>query len=286
MLNAIDRFLSRLSRASIVALSVTAVLITGLLDRVSGFELSFSLFYLAPTAVAAWYAGRRASTLITLLSAAAWLAADLGAGHIYSSNAIVAWNTITRLCVFLIFAELLLALRTLLASSERLARIDALTGLANRRAFDEQLQYCLALASREHRPLTLAYLDLDDFKRINDEHGHAAGDRALRVVAHTLSQAVRRSDTVARLGGDEFALLLPGTDRAGAESLIAKARQSIYAAFRSGTVTPTCSIGAVTFLEPPPDAEGMISAADALMYEVKMRGKNGVAFVQSPGGGG
>ena len=94
--------------------------------------------------------------------------------------------------------------------------------------------------------------------------------------------ALRRSDTVARLGGDEFALLLPGTDKAGAESLIAKTRQALYEAFRTERAQPTCSVGAVTFSEPPLDAERAIAAADALMYEVKARGKDGVAFVREP----
>jgi diguanylate cyclase (GGDEF)-like protein len=282
MLRAIDRIASRLSRDRVVLASMAGVVLLGLADKLTGFEPSFSLFYLAPIAVATWYAGRNAGILLALVSAAAWLAADLSAGHVYTSRAIVAWNASMRLCIFVIFSQLLHAVRSLLDAMRQLARTDALTGLDNRRAFFEQLTYSLALAARDRRPLTLAYLDLDEFKRINDVHGHAAGDRVLRIVARTLSQALRRSDTVARLGGDEFALLLPGTEQAGAESLIAKARQALYEAFRTESARPTCSVGAVTFAEPPLDVERAIAAADALMYQVKARGKDAVAFVREP----
>jgi len=286
MLQAIDRAVSRLPRNAVMLASLAGVALLGLADQLTGFERGFSLFYLAPIAVAAWYAGRKAGLLLALISAAAWLAADLSAGHVYSSGAVIAWNTLMRLCVFLIFSELLHALRRLLDAARHLARTDPLTGLANRRAFFDQVQYNLALAAREPRPLTIAYLDVDDFKRINDVHGHDAGDPALRLVARTLSEAVRRSDTVARLGGDEFGLLLPGTDTAGAESLIAKARQALYAAFRTESARPTCSIGAVTFSEPPAGAAEAIAAADRAMYQVKARGKDGVAHVaHAPRGG-
>jgi diguanylate cyclase (GGDEF)-like protein len=282
MLRAIDRIASRLSRKAVVLASLAMVAIAGLADHLTGFELSFSLFYLAPIAFAAWYAGRSAGMLLAAISAAAWLAADLSAGHQYSSRAIVAWNASMRLCIFLIVSQLLCAVHGLLDAAQRFAMTDPLTGLDNRRAFFEHLDYSLALAARERRPLTLAYVDLDDFKRINDVHGHAAGDQVLRIVARTLSQALRRSDTVARMGGDEFALLLPGTDQAGAESLITKTRQALYEAFRTENARPTCSVGAVSFAEPPLDAERAIAMADRLMYEVKARGKDGVAFVQEP----
>ncbi|MGE5825210.1 MAG: GGDEF domain-containing protein, partial [Bacteroidota bacterium] len=213
---------------------------------------------------------------------AAWLVADLGAGHVYSSRAVLAWNGLVRMGIFLAFAQLLCALREQLDLAQHLARADPLTGLDNRRAFLERLQYVLALAARERRPLTLAYLDVDDFKGVNDAHGHAVGDQVLRLVARTLLKSLRRTDAVGRLGGDEFALLLPDTDRAGAEHLIAKTREALYHAFRTESARPTFSIGAVTFMEPTHDAEHALSAADALMYQVKSRGKDGIAFGQEP----
>lgn len=282
MLQAFDRAASRLSRNALLLAALVAVALVGLADKLTGFELAFSLFYLAPIAAACWYAGRAAGLMLVLMSAAAWLVANVGADHLYSSRTVLAWNGLVRMGIFLAFAQLLCALREQLDLAQRLARADPLTGLDNRRAFLERLQYVLALAARERRPLTLAYLDVDDFKGVNDAHGHAVGDQVLRLVARTLLKSLRRTDAVGRLGGDEFALLLPDTDRAGAEHLIAKTREALYHAFRTESARPTISIGAVTFMESTHDAEHALSAADALMYQVKSRGKDGIAFGQEP----
>ena len=102
---------------------------------------------------------------------------------------------------------------------ERLATTDDLTGLPNRRCFMAQLERELARAQRYRIPLSLLLLDLDDFKRLNDTHGHAMGDHALRLVAHAIHGCLRTPDLVARLGGDEFAVLVPQADRAAAEAL-------------------------------------------------------------------
>ena len=282
MLQAIDRLASHLSRSSVVLTALAAVALLGVADRLSGFELSFSLFYFAPIAFGSWYAGGKAGSLIAMASACAWLAADLSAGHVYSSVAALVWNAVMRLSIFAIFARLLATLHDGLAAARQLAQTDPLTGVDNRRAFLERLRHGLALAARERRPLTLAYLDVDDFKGINDAHGHAVGDHVLRILARTLSQALRRTDAVGRLGGDEFGLLLPDTDLPGAEMIIAKTRDALYHAFRTERARPTCSVGAVTFADRWPDVERAVSAADALMYQVKSRGKDGTAFGREP----
>ncbi len=282
MLARIDRFLGSLSRAWIVALAVVGVAVVGLADYVSGFELSLSVFYLGPVALAAWYASRRAGVAVSVLSSGTWLAADVGAGLAYSHPAIALWNTVVRLGVLAVTAALLSALRVRLSIEKELARTDALTGVSNARAFREQLSYSLALSHREDRPLTLAYVDLDDFKRINDLHGHRQGDRVLETIGRALREATRRTDIAARLGGDEFALLLPNTNRAGAENLISKFRARLRAALEAEGIAATCSIGAVTFITPPASAAEAIDAADRLMYEVKKQGKNAVAFDTAP----
>ncbi len=282
MLARIDRFLGSLSHAWIVALAVVGVAVVGLADYVSGFELSLSVFYLGPVALAAWYASRRAGVAVSVLSSGTWLAADVGAGLAYSHPAIALWNTVVRLGVLAVTAALLSALRVRLSIEKELARTDALTGVSNARAFREQLSYSLALSHREDRPLTLAYVDLDDFKRINDLHGHRQGDRVLETIGRALREATRRTDIAARLGGDEFALLLPNTNRAGAENLISKFRARLRAALEAEGIAATCSIGAVTFITPPASAAEAIDAADRLMYEVKKQGKNAVAFDTAP----
>lgn len=278
MLGAIDRIMTGLSRPRRFAVALLAMVLVGAVDQVTGFEVSFSIFYLGPVALAAWYVDRRAGLVVALLSGLIWLTADLSAGHLYSHIAIPIWNALVRLGVFLIMATLLDKLRVRIATEERLARTDAVTGIATRRAFWEKLDYNLVFATRERSPVTVAYIDLDDFKRINDTLGHKEGDRVLRLVARALTECTRRSDVAARLGGDEFALLLPNTDQAGAETFVANARQCLRKALGSGPSSVTCSIGCVTFQGVLPGADEAIKAADALMYKVKSRGKDAVAF--------
>lgn len=280
MIERFDRIAAALGRRQVLAAAIALVALVGVVDRAIGYELSMSILYLAPIAFASWYAGKKVGWAIALVSGLVWLAADLGAGHRYSHSYVIAWNTLVRVGVFVIVADLLATVKAQLVAATQLARCDGLTGIANRRAFDEQLQNALALSARMGYPLTLAYIDLDDLKRLNDRDGHDAGDRALRVVARTLGEAVRRTDTAARLGGDEFALLLPNTDLASAESVIDKARGALTAALRAEGLSATCSIGAVTFTTPPPRAAEALRAADNLMYEVKARGKNAVALEQ------
>ena len=278
MLARVDQFLGRLTKAWVVALAVVGVAVVGLADYVSGFELSLSVFYVGPVALAAWYASSRAGVATSVLSSCTWLAADVGAGLAYSHPAIAVWNTVVRLAVLMVTAALLSALRVRLSVERGLARTDTLTGIMNARAFAEQLSYNIALAQRDGTPLTLAYVDLDDFKRINDRYGHSRGDRVLETVGRALREAIRRTDVAARLGGDEFALILPSTDRNGAETLISKFRDELRAALEPEGFAATCSIGAMTFVTPPAGTAEAMDAADRLMYEVKKKGKNAVSF--------
>jgi len=280
MLEPLDRIARAQPPARIVAAAMVLLVLVAALDRATGAELSLSILYLAPVALATWYAGEAAGVALALLAGLAWFAADLSAGQRVSQPLVLAWDTLMRIALLVIVAELLAALGAQLATARRLARLDSLTGIANRRAFDEQLQYGLALAARDGQPLSLAYLDIDDLKRLNDRDGHNAGDRALALVGRTLGESMRRTDTVGRLGGDEFAVLLPNTDLAGAESVIDKARRTLEAALRAERLAVTCSIGTVTFVSPPASAADALRAADDLMYEVKARGKNAAAFVQ------
>jgi diguanylate cyclase (GGDEF)-like protein len=274
----INKALDKLSLAWIVALAMAGVGLVGLVDHLTGYEVSLSVFYLGPVALATWYGSRRCGFLISVLSSAIWVLVDLSAGHLYRFQVIAIWNGSVRLAFYLISAALLAALRERLDGEQLLARTDGLTGALNSRAFSERLQFSLALSGRDGKPMTLAYVDLDDFKRINDLYGHSAGDRVLKTVAKTLMDTTRRTDAVARLGGDEFALLLPNTDLAGAESVISKLGQSLREKMVNGGPPLTCSIGAVTFSKPPLSADEALKAADGVMYKVKREGKNAVAF--------
>jgi diguanylate cyclase (GGDEF)-like protein len=272
----LDQYLSRLDRTSIPALAASGVVLVGTVDYVTGTEVSVSLFYLGPVAFATWYGDRRLGIGIALLSCVAWYIADMVAGAEYSYPVIPVWNAIVRLGFFLTISMLLSALRTRLLAEQQLARTDALTGLYSRRAFEDRLRHDLALAQRRKSVLSLAYVDLDGFKAVNDVRGHAEGDQLLRAVGRTLRDSVREVDTAARVGGDEFALVLPDTDRRGAEQVIAKLSAGLQDALKAWPVT--CSIGVTTFMDPTISPESAVAAADTLMYEVKRGGKNAVAY--------
>jgi len=274
----LDLTLDRPSRAWIVALATCGVAIVGVIDYFTGYELSLSLFYLGPVALAAWYGGRGIGAGIAIVSCAVWYTAELATGAQYSHPAIPVWNALVRLGFFLITSLLLSALRKSLLGEQRLARTDSLTEVYGRRAFEERLRHDLVLAQRRKSVVSLAYVDLDDFKAVNDARGHAEGDNVLRAIGRILRESVREADTAARIGGDEFALLLPDTDRRGAEQVIAKVSSGVQEALRAGAWPVTCSIGVITFMDPAIAPEAAIAAADALMYQVKRGGKGAVAY--------
>jgi diguanylate cyclase (GGDEF)-like protein len=168
------------------------------------------------------------------------------------------------------------ALRARLEAEELLARTDALTQIANRRAFFEAAALEIERTRRTGRPITLAYVDIDDFKDVNDQRGHAEGDALLVEVARTIRSETRVIDAVARLGGDEFGLLLPETDATDADALISRLRVTLLAAMARRGWVVGFSIGAATFLAPPASIDDMMARADALMYAAKREEKGSI----------
>ncbi len=157
-----------------------------------------------------------------------------------------------------------------------LATTDPLTGLANRRAFDEALAREAALARRGNRPVSLVLLDVDHFKAFNDAFGHPAGDAVLRRVADAVRAACRGTDLPARFGGEEFAVLLPATDLGGALALSERFRQAV-AAGPWPVQSVTVSAGVSTFGPGAEDAVRLVEAADRALYRAKRAGRNRVA---------
>ncbi|WP_166815830.1 sensor domain-containing diguanylate cyclase [Luteimonas yindakuii] len=159
---------------------------------------------------------------------------------------------------------------------ERLARADALTGLANRREFDARLAQALRRLQRHGTPVALLCMDIDHFKRINDGHGHACGDAVLQLFARRLCDAVRGTDLVARLGGDEFTILVedaaPGSAEAVARKIVAASAQPVDV--DATPLVVTTSIGIAYALEPV-DAVTFMARADAALYAAKDAGRNG-----------
>jgi diguanylate cyclase (GGDEF)-like protein len=187
-------------------------------------------------------------------------------------------------------SRLRLTLETANRRLKRLVAADALTGISNRRHFDRALDREVRRACREQQPLSLIFLDLDQFKQFNDSHGHTAGDEVLRNVAKSLDESFRRGgDLVARYGGEEFAVILPGVDAHRAGLYAERLRRRIWRMAIAVDMTPatdgriTISGGVATMgpgsLDMTPDA--LLRAADQALYRAKCQGRNRIAMAGS-----
>lgn len=163
-----------------------------------------------------------------------------------------------------------------LALAESRAATDGLTGLPNRRAFDETLQRMVAQAGRAKTPLSALALDLDHFKQINDTYGHELGDEVLAATGSMLLDVIRASDFAARIGGEEFVVLAPDTARDGAVSLAQTIRAAVHEINVPGVPRVTVSIGVASLPEDATTPQGLVRAADRLLYAAKERGRDRV----------
>jgi diguanylate cyclase (GGDEF)-like protein len=277
-INAISQWLEALDRRILFVCFFLIVVILGYLDYLTGFEYSFSLFYLLPIGLAAWFIGRRSALILSVLSAITWDLSNAMAGQTYTRPIISFWNTVIRLGFFIIVTLLIASIRSALKREKELSSTDSLTGLMNLRMFYQQATGELMRAKRFNRPFTLAYIDIDNFKLINDNHGHMTGDLVLHSVADTMRTRLRRTDLIARIGGDEFAAFLPETEFTPGTMVISKLQEALLKAMDKHHWKVTFSIGAVTFYKFGEPLKDVIHQADEMMYRAKAGGKNTIRF--------
>jgi diguanylate cyclase (GGDEF)-like protein len=276
-LNALLTSLDRQPKRRLWVAALALMILIGTADFFSGFEIAFSLFYLGPVALAAWSISRTGGLVLSAACAGTWLLANLLAGLEFSSPLITYWNTVTLAVFFLVVTLLLSALRRHLEHERQLSRTDFLTGALNRRAFYEVAAAELARTDRYQHPLSLIYLDLDNFKSINDRLGHNAGDALLQSVASTMARGTRAIDTTARMGGDEFVVLMPETGQEAARMTGSRLQQALLKEMREHHWPVTFSIGILACAKPPSSVDEMVGLADQLMYAAKKSGKNAIA---------
>ena len=275
MMNFIN-YLNRRSRWSLEVVAYAFAVLIGVIDYFTGPEIASSLFYLIPVFLVTWLIGSGKGILISIVSTVICLLADLKRGYGYSHPVIPYWNAFVRFGFFIVVTLLLSALKKALATEEKLARIDFLTGISNRRAFFELAELEINRARRYGHTFSFVYLDLDDFKVMNDKFGHLVGDNVLRLVATTIHGNLRKTDVVARLGGDEFAILLPEIDLEVSSGVVPKIQSRLTEVMQQNHWPLTFSMGAVTFKAPPESVDEMIRKADHLMYSSKNSGKNAI----------
>ena len=272
----LTEFLGRRSRVTITAAALLAVMLLGVADYLNGPDVSFLIFYTAPVYIAAWYAGRRVGLLVCAAIGLSWfVGAYLTSGH-FTHPLVAYWNAAVHLGFILLMAHIVAAFKHSLEQERELARTDYLTGSVNKRYFTELAEAEIERARRHGHPFSVAYMDVDDFKLVNDHLGHSAGDRLLKSFAETIRREVRSIDVVARLSGDEFAVLMPETSAGAARAAVGRLRRRLAQAARQHGWPVTFSIGVATWDEPPPSVDEMLRHADELMYAAKRGGKNSV----------
>ena len=270
--------LEKISGKALIALTLFITFSLGVVDYFTGFELSFSFFYLIPVTMTAWTIGRNAGLASSVLCATVWLISNLLSGQNFLNLFVGVWNTLILFGFYAIVAILLTELRQSLEEEQLLANIDPLTGAMNRRSFNDIAEKKMIVSEVNRRPYTVAYIDLDHFKTINEEHGHATGDLVLKTVVDTIRKQIRNGDLLARLGGDEFAILLTDMDEADAKRIVPRLQLALLKQMKTNEWEITFSIGVLTFLTMPASADGMVSLANALMYEVKTDGRNAIKY--------
>jgi diguanylate cyclase (GGDEF)-like protein len=241
-------------------------------------DLRLGILYVIPVLLAASQDGLGWGVSFALATALLRFGVGIDQMPLETSLQVRILNEVAYLAVVGVAIAGLSQLRRTQAQLELLATHDPLTTVLNARAFASQVAQELGRNRRYGRPLALIYLDLDDFKKVNDAHGHATGDAVLRLVADAMRSAVRQSDFVGRLGGDEFGVLMPETDGSVAHSVANRLAGGIRTVFR-GTPSVTASIGVVAVTGTEAGSDELLRKADQAMYEAKRAGKDRVVQV-------
>lgn len=250
----------------------------GLIDYATGNEITLSLLYLIPIVLVTWAADRKTGLFMSFVSGMTLLGAEIAAGQTYSYTFFYFLNTLVRTLFYVVVVYLVVELQKSRREEQLAARTDFVTGAVNARFFNELLQMEISRIRRYPHPITLVYVDVDNFKLVNDLFGHKIGDEVLRCIADELKSQLRVTDTVARLGGDEFVMLLPSTRQPEARIVVSKLYENLIATMQQRNWPVTFSMGVVTCEFSPYSAEQLVNMADELMYEVKNSTKNDIRF--------
>ena len=275
------RFFELLENKSPLFWTITGGAIVGLLgilDAGTGNELTLSLFYLIPIFLVTWAVDRRTGIFMSLLSGLTLLGAEIAAGQTYSHPVFYFLNTTVRTLFYVVVVFLVAEVQRSRKEEQLAARTDFITGAVNARYFNELLQMEISRIRRYPHPITLVYVDVDNFKLVNDLFGHKIGDEVLRCIASELKLQLRTTDTVARMGGDEFVMLLPSTRQSEARVVVTKVYANLIEKMQQRNWPVTFSMGVVTCEFSPYSAEQLVNMADELMYEVKNSTKNNMRF--------
>lgn len=262
-------------------IAVVLAILIGIAEFSLHESIDFSLLYLIPISLIVLLVGRIEGFALAVVSSLGFILID----YLLNGWSVIYFTIINAAMRFGIFACFVILLYFLKEAHEReaiLARRDSLTGVLNGRGFYEDIKYEVAKFNRENGVITLAYMDIDNFKTVNDTLGHNEGDMLLRLVASTIEKTVRSVDSVARLGGDEFAVLFPGMNENNTKKIISRIKEILDEQAIQNKLPISFSMGVVTFNKLPSSIDEMIKIADEHMYAVKNNGKNNVDYYIYP----
>jgi diguanylate cyclase (GGDEF)-like protein len=256
-----------------MGLGILLVILIGFVDYLVSPDIS-SIFFLIPLALVSWFANEKFGIFISFACAFAWFVVAKLTGEAQLPNYLPYWNAFIRLAFYLTVSYLLAELHSARKRESKLARTDGITGVANKKLFIELAGMELKKSRRYGHPFTVSYIDLDNFKNINDYGGYKIGDYVLQIVAQTIKNTVRETDIVARIGGDEFIIFLPGLAYEPAEIVVNRVRDILLETMDKNLWPVTFSIGAITYINAPETVDEIIEKSDYLMYCIKKRGRN------------
>jgi len=259
-------------------LSILMILIIAGIDIASGNLIVSGPFFVLPILLASWYGSKRSGILLAIFSTAVWvISRTLINSYNFNLEPII-YDGISHFVAYSLLAIMITNFRSVHRFEVVAADTDKLTNILNLRGFYAKLGNELLRSIRYKHIFSLAYIDIDNFKNINDSLGHSIGDKLLVDVAKCLKSTLRTTDTVARLGGDEFVCLLPETASEAARKAFSKVTEMLSKSMGSHKWAVSFSIGIVTFETPPDDIIEAIKIADDLMYNVKKGKKNNIAY--------
>jgi diguanylate cyclase (GGDEF)-like protein len=231
-----------------------------------------------PVLLASWYGGVKTGTAIAIISAISLFITNYTLASFHINNSSALYDSIIALAAYIFISTIVTNFRKVHSVEVVAADTDTLTGVSSSRKFYSELENEILRSRRYGHTLSLAYIDIDNFKIINDTLGHPVGDELLVQLSKSLLMSLRATDIVARLGGDEFVCLLPETEQDEAKLAILKAEKALKNTIKVHNWNVSFSIGVVTFDTVPHDSAQAVKLADDLMYQVKGGNKNDIAY--------
>jgi diguanylate cyclase (GGDEF)-like protein len=274
MLEAQRARLKTLNPIVIASGAIVLVAIAALLDFLTGWRVDVPLVYVVPVCSVAWLVGDRWGIGLALFAGVASTLVATLAGRPLGHPLLPAVDFVFDTALFAGSAVLASGFRRARSGRNELRVVDSLTGVSTSDAFYEEADRLVKMAVRYGRPVTVAYLGVDNFTALNERFGHRTGDDVLISIARTLKQHLRETDIVARLAGDEFGVIFPETGAEAGRTAVEKAREQLIDATDGWSIS--FSIGAVTCDRTACTLDELIRKAERLMYEVKESGRNGL----------